>query len=213
MALSIYMRIWKQVTDRKGEKQWKRVEVKLEDHVKIPIFPIGLLPESYDEYLDNYISKIAMNEFPHNKPLWEIHIVKYPTSNAASAIIFKLHHALGDGYSLMGALLSCLQRTDDPSLPLTFPSRQRSESKSDRFRVCKRVSQLFSLIFNTVYDFGWSLLKSSLVEDDRTPIRSGDEGVEFRPITVSTMTFPLDQIKFIKDKLGVVRLAYIFFLQ
>ena len=131
------MRIWKQVTDRKGEKQWKRVEVKLEDHVKIPIFPIGLLPESYDEYLDNYISKIAMNEFPHNKPLWEIHIVKYPTSNAASAIIFKLHHALGDGYSLMGALLSCLQRTDDPSLPLTFPSRQRSESKSDRFRVCK----------------------------------------------------------------------------
>ena len=187
--------------------------MKLEDHVNIPIFPIGLLPESYDEYLDNYVSKIAMNEFPHNKPLWEIHIVKYPTSNAASAIIFKLHHALGDGYSLMGALLSCLQRTDDPSLPLTFPSRQRSESKSDRFRVCKRVSQLFSLIFNTVYDFGWSLLKSSLVEDDRTPIRSGDEGVEFRPITVSTMTFPLDQIKFIKDKLGVVRLAYIFFLQ
>ncbi|XP_030928964.1 O-acyltransferase WSD1-like [Quercus lobata] len=189
------------VTGEKGEKQWKRVEVKLEDHINVPIFPIGLSPDSYDEYFDDYISKIAMNHFPQNKPLWEIHIVKYPTSNAAGTIIFKLHHALGDGYSLMGALLSSMQRADNPSLPLTFPFRQRSESKSDR--LSRGVSQLVSLIFNTIHDFGWSMLKSNLIEDDRTPIRSGEKGVEFRPITISTMTFSLDHIKFIKDKLGV----------
>jgi hypothetical protein len=185
--------------------------VKLEEHVNIPIFPIGLSsPESYDEYLDDYISKIAMKQFPQNKPLWEIHIVKYPSSSAASTVIFKLHHALGDGYSLMGALLSSLQRANNPSLPLTFPSRQRSKSNSDRFSVYRGGSQLFSMIFNTVYDFGWSVLKSSLIKDDRTPIRSGDEGVEFRPLAISTITFPLDHIKIIKDKLGVVRLAYMF---
>ncbi|XP_075668987.1 wax ester synthase/diacylglycerol acyltransferase 4-like [Castanea sativa] len=189
------------VTGRKGEKQWKRVEVKLEDHINVPIFPIGLSPDSYDEYFDDYISKIAMNNFPQNKPLWEVHIVKYPTSNAAGTIIFKLHHALGDGYSLMGALLSSMQRADNPSLPLTFPFSQRSESKSDRSS--RRVSQLVSFIFNTIHDFGWSMLKSNLIEDDRTPIRSGEKGVEFRPITISTMTFSLDHIKFIKDKLGV----------
>ncbi|KAL4620428.1 hypothetical protein ACB092_06G153100 [Castanea dentata] len=189
------------ITGRKGEKQWKRVEVKLEDHINVPIFPIGLSPDSYDEYFDDYISKIAMNNFPQNKPPWEVHIVKYPTSNAAGTIIFKLHHALGDGYSLMGALLSSMQRADNPSLPLTFPFSQRSESKSDRSS--RRVSQLVSLIFNTIHDFGWSMLKSNLIEDDRTPIRSGEKGVEFRPITISTMTFSLDHIKFIKDKLGV----------
>ncbi|KAK4577591.1 hypothetical protein RGQ29_027920 [Quercus rubra] len=189
------------VTGKKGEKQWKRVEVKLEDHINVPIFPIGLSPDSYDKYYDDYISEIAMNQFPQNKPLWEIHIVKYPTSNAAGTIIFNLHHALGDGYSLMGALLSSLQRADNPSLPLTFPFSQRSESKSDR--LSRGVSQLFSLIFNTIYDFGWSVLKSNLIEDDRTPIRSGEKGLEFRPITISTMTFSLDHIKFIKDKLGV----------
>ncbi|XP_050248315.1 wax ester synthase/diacylglycerol acyltransferase 4-like [Quercus robur] len=186
------------VTGEKGEKQWKRVEVKLEDHINVPIFPIGLSP---DEYFDDYISKIAMNHFPQNKPLWEIHIVKYPTSNAAGTIIFKLHHALGDGYSLMGALLSSMQRADNPSLPLTFPFCQRLELKSDR--LSRGVFQLVSLIFNTIHDFGWSMLKSNLIEDDRTPIRSGEKGVEFRPITISTMTFSLDHIKFIKDKLGV----------
>ncbi|CAL9018517.1 unnamed protein product, partial [Prunus brigantina] len=48
-------------------------------------------------------------KLPQNRPLWEIHILKYPTSHAAGTLIFKLHHALGAGYSLMGALLSCLQ--------------------------------------------------------------------------------------------------------
>ena len=177
--------------------------MKLEDHINVPIFPIGLSPDSYDKYYDDFISEIAMNQFPQNKPLWEIHIVKYPTSNAAGTIIFNLHHALADGYSLMGALLSSLQRADNPSLPLTHPFSQRLESKSDR--LSRGVSQLFSLIFNTIYDFGWSVLKSNLIEDDRTPIRSGEKGVEFRPITISTMTFSPDHIKFIKDKLGVVR--------
>ncbi|KAE8075949.1 hypothetical protein FH972_014629 [Carpinus fangiana] len=117
------------VTDRHGDKQWKRVEVKLEDHVSVPIFPAGWSPTSYDEYFDDYLSKIALDRFPQSKPLFEIHIFKYPTSNAAGNIIFKLHHSLGDGYSLMGALLSCLQRADNPSAPLTLPSRPNSGPK------------------------------------------------------------------------------------
>ena len=177
------------------------MEIKLEDHVDIPIFPTGLSPTSYDEYLDDYISNMAMDRFPQNKPLWELHIVKYPTSNAAGNLIFKLHHALGDGYSLMATLLSCLQRADNPSLPLTFPSHQSSKPKNGR----ERMSQFFSLIFNSLSDFGWSMLKSTSVEDDRTPIRSGNEGVEYRPIVISTMIFSLDRIKHIKTKLGAVR--------
>jgi hypothetical protein len=162
-----------------------------------------LSPTSYDKYLDDYISNMAMDRFPQHKPLWEVHIVKYPTSNAAGNIIFKLHHALGDGYSLMGSLLSCLQRADNPSLPLTFPSHQSSKPKNGK----ESMSQFFSLIFNSVSDFGWSMLKSISIEDDRTPIRSGDEGLEYRPIVLSTMIFSLDCIKHIKDKLGVVRSA------
>nr|GEX56028.1 flowering time control protein FPA-like [Tanacetum cinerariifolium] len=39
--------------------------------------------------------------------------------------------------------------------------------------------------------------------NERSPIRSGEEGVEFKPIDVTTLTFSLDQIKQIKSSLDV----------
>ncbi|XP_059663165.1 wax ester synthase/diacylglycerol acyltransferase 11-like [Cornus florida] len=191
------------VGDKNGMKKWKRVEVKLEDHVHVPIFPEGMSPELYDEHLNDYLANIAKDQLPQSRPLWEIHIVKYPTSNAAENIIFKLHHALGDGYSLMGALLSCLQRADNPSLPLTFPSCQSNTKLKGKVNTIFRfVPRVLAGIINTSLDFGWSLLKSTWLEDDLTPIRSGD-GVEFRPLTVTTIIFSLDHIKEIKDNLKV----------
>lgn len=197
------MEIYQQVVDENGEKQWKRVEVRLEDHVNVPIFPAGLSPESYDNYLDEYISKIGMEAFAKSRPLWEIHIFKYPTTTAAGVLIFKLHHSLGDGFSLMGALLSCLQRADDPSLPLTFPSVRLLSNNTSLMKILPKI---FSVVFNTVSDFCWSVRKSTVLEDDKTPIRSGDDGVEFRPISMATMGFSLDHIKQIKANLGAVLL-------
>ncbi|KAE9445211.1 hypothetical protein C3L33_22890, partial [Rhododendron williamsianum] len=187
------------VEDRKGAQKWKRVEVKLEDHINVPSFPVGMSPEFYDEYFNDYLSKISLDQFPQNKPLWEVHIIKYPTSNVAGHIIFKLHHALGDGYSLMGALLSCLQRADNPSLPLTFPSRESSSRRDGKNNgIFRGLGHVFASVANTVLDFG-----STFVKDGRTPIRSGEDGVEFRPNIITTLTFSLDRVKQIKVKLGV----------
>ncbi|KAI3987040.1 hypothetical protein MKX01_036830 [Papaver californicum] len=181
--------------DENGGKHWKKVSVKLDDHVQVPIFPEGLSLESYDEYLQEYTTKIAMEKLPQSRPLWEIHIFKYPTTYAAGTLLFKLHHALGDGYSLMGALFSCLQRSDNPSLPLTFPKIGAEKRKSS-------VTENLSVFMNTVTDFTWSLMKSSFLEDHVSPVRSATVGVELKPIQISTVTFSLDQIKQIKTKLG-----------
>ncbi|KAI3981312.1 hypothetical protein MKX01_004576 [Papaver californicum] len=186
------------VTDENGGKYWKKVKIKLEDHVNVPVIPNGLSLESHDEYLQEYLTQLALEQLPQCRPLWEIHIFKYPTRNAAGTIVFKLHHALGDGYSLMGALFSCLQRTDNPSLPLTFPKIR----SPDYMKKSNSVVGLFSLFMNTVKDFTWSLAKSSVLEDDVTPIRSGTFGAEYKPVSITTVTFSLDQIKQIKAKLG-----------
>ncbi|WJX44847.1 hypothetical protein P8452_31781 [Trifolium repens] len=101
------------VKDKDGKMKWKKVEVDPKDHIKVPIFPQNESNELYDQYFDDYVTKILMERTSQDKPLWEIHLIKYPTINAKGTLIFKLHHALGDGYSLMGALLSCLQRADN----------------------------------------------------------------------------------------------------
>ncbi|KAJ9550108.1 hypothetical protein OSB04_014153 [Centaurea solstitialis] len=170
----------------------------------VPHFPDGLSLESYDAYFGDYVSGIGMDPFPNTRPLWEIHVIKYPTSNASGSLIFKIHHALGDGYSLMGIVLSCLQRADNPSIPLTFPSfRQSPKAYNGVKSSISRVRQVLSGVVNTIFDFGMSILQSSLLEDPMSPIRSGEEGVEFLPIDVTTLTFSLDQIKEIKDILEV----------
>ncbi|XP_055801391.1 wax ester synthase/diacylglycerol acyltransferase 4-like [Solanum dulcamara] len=207
------------VRDKNGVKQWKKVEVKHKDHINVPIFPEGKSKEFYDNCFNEYITKISMEQLPQSKPLWEIHIFKYPTTKSAGNLVFKLHHSLGDGFSLMGALLSCLQRADNPSLPLTFPAFNNNNNnnnnnnynnnnnpnlKSDyKKRFCTNVTQRVSGVVNTLLDFGWSLLKSTNLEDERTSIRSGDEGVEFRPIDITTMEFCLDHLKQIKSNLKV----------
>lgn len=198
--------------DGKGKKRWRQVDVNVKEHIKIPSFPTNTKPlKLYDENLDEYMRKIATEKLPQDKPLWEMHIIKYPTSNAASTFIFKLHHALGDGFSLMTTLLSIVQRSNDPSLPITFPSRRRPVESSSiiKFKtMLKRMPQTaFSLVFKSWLDFGWSILKGSLIVDDQTPIRSGHKDVGFRPITISNVSLPLDSIKEVKTKLQVVRLC------
>ncbi|KAL5054328.1 hypothetical protein RYX36_035010, partial [Vicia faba] len=186
-----------------GEMRWQKVEVKLEEHLKIPKFPETTNSSSielYDNYHKDYVSSILTEITPQEKPLWEIHIINYPTTNAVSTIIFKLHHSLGDGYSLMGALLSCLQRADDPSLPLTFPSRPQLDSDKS---LLKKLYFGVNSFFSSMSDFGSSIIKARIIADDITPIRSGYEGIVSQHFILSDISFSLDEIKEIKSKLGV----------
>lgn len=206
-----------QISNPTGEKQWKRVQVNLQDHIKVPTFSNNLSNQSYDNEFDQYLTKISMNPLPKDKPLWEIHILKYPTTKAAGHLIFKLHHALGDGYSLMGALLSCVKRADNPFLPLTFQSTrvstqqvQKNNNNGGFMRLMVMGRRTLSMIYRGFSDFG-SFLRSSYTVDDKTPIRSGNASLGFHPVKIFTLAFSLDQIKLIKTNLGTVIIYFLFF--
>ncbi|KAI8008806.1 O-acyltransferase WSD1 [Camellia lanceoleosa] len=68
--------------------------------------------------------------------------------------------------------------------------------------IFRHVGRIFSGVFDTLLDFGESIVKSGL-DDDRTPIHSGTEGLEFQPKVTTKMTFSPDQLKQIKDNLNV----------
>ncbi|KAG9450969.1 hypothetical protein H6P81_010934 [Aristolochia fimbriata] len=195
------------VRDEEGSKQyWEKVRVNLEDHIKVPVFPQGLTQETYSDRLQKYLTQVAMEPFLEGKPLWELHIFKYPTVEAAGTIAFKLHHALGDGFSLMGALFSCLRRADDPSLPITFPTGDRFK----KLQCCKersmlrRVSGAFSGIWNTASDVAWNVLRSTIVKDELSAIRSGNPlvGSRSQSIAFSNLVFSLDKIREVKRKVA-----------
>lgn len=182
------------------------MKVRLEEHVHVPVFPAGLSPENYDGYVQQYFTKIAMEQLPRSRPLWDIHLIKYPTSTAAGILVVKLHHAMGDGYSLMAGIFSCVRRADDPTLPLTFPTQNRGDPVgASSKQTYKSVPRLLSVAWNTAMDFGWSLAKSRWVEDDRTTVRSGAEGLEFLPIEITTVGFSLEHLRQVKAKVGGVR--------
>ncbi|KAI3875356.1 hypothetical protein MKX03_027450 [Papaver bracteatum] len=189
-----------------GTQRWRKLNVDMvhldEDHIKVAEFPKGLTPKDYDKHLEDYAFAIHKEGFPEGKPLWQVHLIKYPTSNAVSTLIFKLHHVLGDGYSLMGILLSCLQRVDDPSLPITFPTSTKLLKKNTRN--CSQGLKFVSVCWNTVLDFGDSVIQSMLGEDDKTVIRSGKPGLESEPISISSISLSLQDISLVKSKVNGV---------
>lgn len=189
---------------------WKQVEVNVEDHVKVAEFAEDKSTEYYSNQFDNYISKLANLKMSQQKPLWELHIFNYPTKNGAkSTVIFKFHHALADGITLMGVVLSCVQRHDEPSKPLTFPTksttlRPKNSTPNAFMRVVKFVPQFMASAFYSFYYFGQSL-RILYREDDRTPLRP--RNMECAPLcaSIQTLTWSLTDVKRIKTVLGVVR--------
>ncbi|KAK7401952.1 hypothetical protein VNO78_13845 [Psophocarpus tetragonolobus] len=143
------------VTDKKGKRGWKQVEVNVRDHIKIPTFTSTLPLKLYDECFDEYMSKIAMEQFREDKPLWEMHI--FNRSNSVETKGIKI-------------------------MP-------------------KKLPETVSMVFKSAFDFGWSLLKDTVIPDDQTPIRSGHKDVGFRPMTITNVSLSLDSIKEVKNKL------------
>ncbi|KAK9096881.1 hypothetical protein Sjap_022378 [Stephania japonica] len=193
------------VRDQMGRQWWKRVEVRMEDHIIIPSFPPGLTPEKYTNHFDEYLAKINRDKLSMEKPLWELHLFKYPTREGEGTLVFKMHHALGDGFSIMGAVFSCLKRADDPSLPLTFPCASASNARQQCYErsVLGRVVRFIDSSWNSVTDFLMSFLRSTVLEDDRTVIRSRKPRVEDLPCDIASVTFSMDDIKRVKSNLNV----------
>ncbi|KAJ4965513.1 hypothetical protein NE237_017362 [Protea cynaroides] len=191
------------ITDGKGVQRWKKVEVSIEDHIFFPtLSSSNQTVEDNDALLDAYVSKIVMEPMLEGvRPAWEVHTFAYPTSNAKGTVVFKLSHAIGDGYSLMGALFTIHKRADDPTLPVSLPS-YKPRLIGEGCSRWSRMKSVASKYVNTITDSVFQVMQATFLEDDKTAIRSGKAGVEFEPISMSSVTFPLDHIRQVQEKVG-----------
>ncbi|KAH9312487.1 hypothetical protein KI387_027522 [Taxus chinensis] len=196
--------------DTNGVLRWEKTEVNVDDHVIVPEFRAG--QNDYDEFVNDYICNIHLTPLQKCRPLWEFHFLNYNTSNARATLIINMHHSLGDGTSLMALVFGCVTRADNPNLRLTFPSSTSLPKKTSSlycswafseffYGMLHRLFMLVLVMLYTVSDFIVSLLRMGWMEDSKTPIR-GPPGVELLPKVMSSVIFPIEEIRKIKDSVG-----------
>ncbi|KAL3743640.1 hypothetical protein ACJRO7_018845 [Eucalyptus globulus] len=192
-----------QVEDEKekGKFRWIPTNVDLEKHIIVPKIKPGM--DSPERFIEDYISNLSKTTICKTQPLWDIHILNVKTSDAEAVGVFRIHHSLGDGTSLMSLLLACTRKISDPEALPTIPVK-KSKEKRDYGRIwgwLLGVCWFLVLLWNTAVDtimFGATVL---FLKDSESPIK-GPPGVELMPRRFVYRTVSLEDIKMVKNALN-----------
>ncbi|KAG2704539.1 hypothetical protein I3843_05G007900 [Carya illinoinensis] len=190
------------VRDPDGREHWRRTHIDLDRHLVVLDSPVSATESDDESSVNEYLADLSTSSgLSEDKPLWEIHLLL-----AHKCVIFRLHHALGDGVSLMSMLLACCRREDDPdAVPKIGSVGNRRNGMAGKrrgwwewvyyyWRVLWSFLEMawFSLIF--VVEF---ILRSLWVCDRKTVI-AGGAGVELWPRKLATARFRLEDMKLVK---------------
>jgi hypothetical protein len=96
-------------------------------HVTCPPLDLAAVAANPDQAVEDFVASLYTRPMDHSRPLWEFHLLDFPTSEATSTVVARVHHSLGDGMSLLTLLLSCTRSAADPtSLPAMPPLPKRT---------------------------------------------------------------------------------------
>ncbi|KAF4659911.1 hypothetical protein FOL47_007385 [Perkinsus chesapeaki] len=103
---------------------WRAVKVNIEDHV------IMHSACADNKALEDEINDVISHALDLTKPAWEVHMI--PVENGDDCIIFRSHHSIGDGLSLMTAYES-MATTADGSPAKIIPPKKPSAAPKNSF--------------------------------------------------------------------------------
>jgi hypothetical protein len=80
------------------------------------------LPSSDDAALRDFVGGAVSSLLDRAQPLWHLYVVDRPSRG--TTLVFRIHHAIADGFALLGILLSlCDDRDDSRHGPPAIPRR------------------------------------------------------------------------------------------
>lgn len=179
--------------DKDGREYWRRTEIDLDRHLII-VDTSSDSGDSAEKAVNDYIADLSVSTpLSSDKPLWEIHFMLQKR-----CVIFRIHHALGDGISLMSMLLAgCRKAADPEAVPdLRGPGESRRDlARRDWGGVLVEFLKVvwYSLIFCLEF-----LLRCTWLRDRKTVISGGD-GVELWPRRIATAKFLIGDMKLVKN--------------
>ncbi|MBA0757920.1 hypothetical protein Gotri_020963, partial [Gossypium trilobum] len=113
----------------KGGMKWVRTQVDLEKHVIVPKLDPNI--DSPEKFLEDYIYNLSKTSIDESQPLWDLHLLNLRTSESEAVGVFRIHHSLGDGTSLMSLLLAYTHEMNDPLALPTVPIKKKTVSLDD----------------------------------------------------------------------------------
>ncbi|MBA0729138.1 hypothetical protein Golax_020446 [Gossypium laxum] len=198
------------VRDKNGFEHWRKTPIDIGQHVIVVNNRLdksgnfidqtqgSTTTEEDDEAAVNqYVADLSVSSpLSTDKPLWELHVL-----TAHKCAVFRIHHSLGDGISLMSMLMANCRRADDAeALPRMVPDKKtviKGEKGRDWFWLFGVLWWFLKMVVFTLLFSMEFVLRSLLVPDEKTAITGGD-GVELWPRKLATAKFLLDDMKLIK---------------
>ena len=163
----------------------------------------------------------------HSVPLWEVHVLDFPTAEAAAALALRVHHSVGDGVSMLSLFMACTRSAADPgALPTLPPARRAGPVHAVRRRrrpppsspagafldalaaLAAWVVAFLVLAWHTVVDVARFVATAASLLGDAPTVLKAQEGTEFRPKRFVNRTLSLDDIKFVKNAMSCVRTSF-----
>lgn len=184
-----------QVEKKNGSMRWIPTHLNVDNHVVVPDLDPNM--ESSHKFIEDYVSNLSKSRIDNSKPLWDVHILNTKTSSTQGTCVFRFHHSLGDGISLVNLLLACSRKVSDPEALPTLPGNKVS---SHRIRVT-RFRSLFTVLWNTIVSLLMMLLTALFLRDTDTPLKRSP--FENRPRRFVLRSISLGDIKMVKNAMNV----------
>ncbi|KAI3895945.1 hypothetical protein MKW98_025736 [Papaver atlanticum] len=195
------------VKDKEGREYWEtRTDLNIDKHIFLvkdieKIYGQGDDCKNDDTMLVNsYLADFSVSTpLDIHKPLWELHLLK-----EQKCVILRVHHALGDGISLMSLVLAMCRKVDHPDELPTIPtssSKKENNKSTSKSGVREKVWKLLMAIWCTTVYAMELLLRTLFVKDAETKL-SGGSGVELWPRKAATARFKMDDMKSVKNTMA-----------
>uniref|UniRef100_A0A7N0ULD3 Diacylglycerol O-acyltransferase n=1 Tax=Kalanchoe fedtschenkoi TaxID=63787 RepID=A0A7N0ULD3_KALFE len=189
-------------SDGSAKMRWVKTKVDIDQHVFFPkIEPKDTSHVGVDKFVEEYTREITGISMDMSKPLWDVHVLnldKMTTQGAMAVALFRFHHSLGDGTSLMSLFMSFTRKASDPnakpSLPVFSKRKPHTYSMS---KIHKFLSSL-RLLWNTLVDVLNLLATAFFLDDTSNPLK-GPKDARQSPRRIILKSVPLEDIKFVKN--------------
>uniref|UniRef100_M8AZ23 Uncharacterized protein n=1 Tax=Aegilops tauschii TaxID=37682 RepID=M8AZ23_AEGTA len=204
-----------QVTKDGKPPRWVHASaLNLDDHITTPLLDGAAVASNPDKAVEDYVASLSTAPMDRSRPLWELHFLNYPTTEAASTVVIRVHHSLGDGMSLLTLLMASTRSAADPSrLPAMPAQPARSGSIYARPRppwsagTLAFVTWAWSyvvLAWHTVVDVALFVATIMFVRDPQTLFKPADGGGGELPRRQRFVhrSLSLDDVKFLKHAMN-----------